>query len=86
MQLVILAILVITENYIDKIVLNPGRGTQVKEIDTDLLTQLKVATVGIENPTPDLVTKLIQNQNNENNSMFNFAIESKQATQFQSTQ
>jgi len=38
MQLVILAILVITENYIDKIVLNLGRGTWVKRFNIDLST------------------------------------------------
>ena len=61
MQLVILIILVITKNYIDKIVLNPGKGTWIKEIDTDLPTWLKVAAARVKNLNLGLVTAMIQN-------------------------
>ena len=66
-------------------VLNPGRGTQVKGIDIDLPTWLKAIVAKVENPDPYLVTAMIQNQDDGNNSIFNFPSESEQANKFRST-
>ena len=55
----IFIILVIIENYIDKIVLNPGRGSWVKGIDIELPTWLKVVAAKVKNPNPYLVTAII---------------------------
>ena len=49
-QPVIFIILVIIENYLNKMVLNLGRGTWVKRIDIDLPTWLKIAVARVENP------------------------------------
>ena len=61
MQLVILIILVILLNYLDKTVMQPGKGTHIKELDKDLPRWLLVAANRYEDTSPRSVAEMICN-------------------------
>ena len=61
MQPIILIILVITPDYIDKIVILPDKGTFIKGIDTILPGWLLVVASRSESVEPSSVIEIIRN-------------------------
>ena len=62
MQPIILMILVITKDHIDKIVMLPGKGTYIKGVNTKLPGWLLVAASRSESPAvPSSVVEMIRN-------------------------
>ena len=86
MQPIILIILVITKNHIDKTVMLLGKSTFIKSIDTTLLGWLLVAVSRLESlAAPDLVVEMIRNWNDKKNKIFDFSICSRDTSRFKST-
>ena len=61
MQPIILIILVITLDYVDKIVILPGKGTFIKGIDTTLQGWLLAAANRSESAESSSVVEMIRN-------------------------
>ena len=76
MNLIALAIFIATGEHLDKTVQNPGSGTQIKEMD-ELLAWLKLSVDFIEDAVPDTTTEITRNQNDSNNEIFNFILDSE---------
>ena len=86
MQLIILIILVITLEHVDKIVMYLGKGTFIKGIDTMLPGWLLVAASRSELPAePGLVVEMIRNWNDKKNKIFDFNIYSCNTSRFKAT-
>ena len=86
MQPIILIILVITKDYLDKTVMLPGKGTFIKGIDTMLPEWLLVAVSRLKSlAAPGSVVEMIRNWNNKKNKIFNFSIRSQDASKFKAT-
>ena len=60
-QLIILTILVVTLDHVNKIVMHPGKGTFIKGIDTMLPEWLLVVVSRSESAEPGSVVEIIRN-------------------------
>ena len=85
MQPIILIILVITLDYVDKIVILLGKGTFIKGIDTMFLEQLLVVASRLESAEPGSVVEMIRNWNDNKNKIFEFNTCSCNTSRFKAT-
>ena len=82
MQPVILIVIVVTSGHLDKIVMQPGKGTYIKEQDKDLPRWLLAAANRSENVEPGSVIEMIPNWNDGKNEIFNFRPSSRKVVHF----
>ena len=84
MNPIVLFVTVVIEAYLDKTMLNPGSGIQIKGID-ELSVQLKLSTDLLEIIKPNLPAEIIKNQEDKNNNIFIFLPDSEEVKVFKAS-
>ena len=86
MQPIILTILVITKDHVDKTVMLPGKSTYIKGVNNKLLGWLlAVASRSESLAAPGSVVEMIRNWNDKKNNIFDFRVNSRMATHFKAS-
>lgn len=80
MNPVVLIILAISKDYIDKIVMLPGKGTRAKGTDKKLPGWLVAAASRTSEETSGSVVEMIQNWNDDKKEIFDFRLNSIRAS------
>ena len=82
MQTVILIILVMPLNHLDKTVMQPCKRVHIKGVDKDLPRWLLAAANRCKDVLPRSVAEMIRDQNDDKNDIFEFRFRSEEANKF----
>ena len=85
MQPVILTVIAITSNHLDKTIIQLGKGTYIKGQDKDLSEWLLAAVNRSDNIILESVIKMIRNWNDSKNEIFDFRPSSSKALNFKNS-